>query len=101
MTDSDLLNIAVDTKCLQYTDDLQATRADSDFPGCDLATLINAPKIKCVYCGTIAKGIAFTTNHNHGVKIGDKWWHYRKCPRCGRHNLLGEHIPVKSIKKKK
>ena len=100
MTDSDLLNIAADTKCLQEVDNLQPTRADSDFPGYDLATLINAPKIKCV-CGMIAKGLTLITNNNHGVKIGDKWWHYRKCPGCGRHNLLGEHIPVKSIRKKK
>jgi hypothetical protein len=49
----------------------------------------------------IAKGLTLITNNNHGVKIGDKWWHYRKCPGCGRHNLLGEHIPVKSIRKKK
>jgi len=56
--------------------------------------LINAPKIKCV-CGMIAKGIAMVLNHNHGVKVENKKWHYRKCPKCGRLNLLGEHIPKK------
>ena len=53
--------------------------------------MTKSDKIACE-CGMIAKGVTILLNHNRGVKVEGKIWHHRKCPKCGRLNLLGEHI---------